>query len=73
MLGILNFDAHFDLRPYEKGTGTSGTMFRQIADYTREKGTEYAYYVMGIQKHSNTLSLFRLLKTLGLSMYLVRT
>ena len=46
-LGILNFDAHFDLRPYEKGTGTSGTMFRQIADYTREKGTQYAYYVMG--------------------------
>ena len=66
-LGILNFDAHFDLRPYEKGTGTSGTMFRQIADYTREKGTQYAYYVMGIQKHSNTLSLFRTAEKLGVT------
>ncbi|MBS6611092.1 MULTISPECIES: formimidoylglutamase [Peptoniphilus] len=66
-LGILNFDAHFDLRPYEKGTGTSGTMFRQISDYTREKGTEYAYYVMGIQKHSNTLALFRTADELGVN------
>lgn len=66
-LGILNFDAHFDLRPYEKGTGTSGTMFRQIADYTREKGTQYAYYVIGIQKHSNTLSLFRTAEKLGVN------
>ena len=64
-LGILNFDAHFDLRPYEKGTGTSGTMFRQIADYTKEKGTDYAYYVLGIQKHSNTLALFRTADKLG--------
>ncbi|MEQ2401434.1 formimidoylglutamase [Peptoniphilus hominis (ex Hitch et al. 2025)] len=64
-LGILNFDAHFDLRPYEKGTGTSGTMFRQIADYTKENGTDYAYYVLGIQKHSNTLALFRTADKLG--------
>jgi arginase family enzyme len=29
-LGIVNFDAHFDLRPFV-GEGNSGTMFRQIA------------------------------------------
>lgn len=64
-LGIINFDAHFDLRPYEEGKGTSGTMFRQIADYTKKKGTDYGYYVLGIQRHSNTLSLFETAEELG--------
>ena len=30
-IGIINFDAHFDLRPYDKGR-SSGSMFSQIAD-----------------------------------------
>lgn len=30
-IGIINFDAHFDLRPYDKGS-SSGSMFHQIAD-----------------------------------------
>ena len=40
-LGIVNFDAHFDLRPYDMGN-SSGTMFRQIADVCRAEGTPYA-------------------------------
>ncbi len=63
--GILNFDAHFDLRPYSDGQGTSGTMFKQIADYNKEKGEDYNYFVLGIQKHSNTQSLFRTADELG--------
>lgn len=36
-LGIVNFDAHFDLRPYDMGN-SSGTMFRQMADVCKAEG-----------------------------------
>ncbi|MFO8235009.1 MAG: formimidoylglutamase [Bacteroidales bacterium] len=57
-IGIINFDAHFDLRPYENGPN-SGTMFRQIADYNKKNDKEFSYMVLGIQKTANTLSLFK--------------
>src|SRR5665648_100718 len=57
-LGIINFDAHFDLRPYENG-GTSGSMFRQIADLRTSSNLDFSYYSLGIQKHSNTVQLFK--------------
>lgn len=56
-LGIINFDAHFDNRPYEEG-GTSGTMFRQIEDLTARHGQANRYFVLGIQPSANTPSLF---------------
>lgn len=57
-LGIINFDAHFDLRPYKDG-GSSGTMFRQIADLRADSNLAFSYYCLGIQKHSNTVLLFK--------------
>lgn len=57
-LGIINFDAHFDLRPYPNG-GTSGTMFRQIADRCASEGRTYSYMALGIQTHRNTVDLFK--------------
>ena len=45
-LGIVNFDAHFDLRPYDMGN-SSGTMFRQMADVCRAEGTPYHYFPIG--------------------------
>ena len=57
-MGIINFDAHFDLRPYDNGP-SSGSMFRQIADIYREENIPYRYMPLGIQKHSNTVSLFK--------------
>jgi len=57
-LGIVNFDAHFDLRPYENG-GSSGSMFRQIADLRASANLDFSYYCLGIQKHSNTVQLFK--------------
>ncbi len=57
-IGVINFDAHFDTRPYEENGSSSGTMFRQIRDLELENGHEYNYKVIGIQKHSNTKSLF---------------
>lgn len=52
-LGIINIDAHFDLRPYD-GETSSGTMFRQILDEDQKAG----YFVLGIQRFGNTRSLF---------------
>lgn len=62
-IGIINFDAHFDLRPYPNG-GNSGTMFRQIADLNREKDIDYSYLCLGIQEHSNTVNLFKVAEEL---------
>lgn len=70
-IGIVNFDAHFDLRPYENGS-SSGSMFRQIADICREDGEKYRYMPLGIQQHSNTVQLFKLAESLGVNYVLAR-
>ncbi|WP_028387725.1 formimidoylglutamase [Legionella fairfieldensis] len=58
-LGIINFDAHFDLRPLKKGHyATSGTPFRQIADYCLQHQFVFNYCCLGIQRIANTESLF---------------
>lgn len=51
-LGIINIDAHFDLR--ENPTPTSGTMFRQILEEDPKAG----YLALGIQLLGNTRKLF---------------
>lgn len=63
-MGIINFDAHFDLRPYDNGP-SSGSMFRQIADIYKKEGAVYHYLPLGIQEHSNTVSLFKYAKEIG--------
>lgn len=56
---ILNFDAHFDMRPVlSDGEGSSGTSFLQIAKDRTERNLPFSYYCIGIQKSSNTQSLF---------------
>jgi formiminoglutamase len=57
-LGIINFDAHWDLRPY-KNEGSSGTMFSQIADKCKKEHTEFNYMCLGIQTSANTRNLFK--------------
>ncbi|MFT4552374.1 MAG: formiminoglutamase [Chlamydiales bacterium] len=58
--GIVNFDAHFDLRPpIEDGKGSSGTPFFQIAQQLSEEEMPFNYLCMGIQKQSNTAELFQ--------------
>lgn len=52
-LGIINIDAHFDLRPYDEQT-SSGTMFRQML----ETDPNCNYFVLGIQRFGNTKELF---------------
>lgn len=56
-IGIINIDAHFDLRPYDEQT-SSGTMFKQILDQDQHCG----YLCVGIQKQGNTAALFETAK-----------
>lgn len=58
-IGIINFDAHFDLRPYQADQpGTSGTPFSQIAAYCEQNKVPFDYCCIGIQNFGNTPSLF---------------
>lgn len=52
-LGIINIDAHFDLRSYDEQP-SSGTMFKQILD----QDPNSCYCVVGIQRFGNTQELF---------------
>mgnify|MGYP000173608863 CR=1 FL=1 len=54
-VGIINFDAHFDLRPLIDGKGHSGSPFLQIAN---QFSNSFNYLVLGIQKASNPKTLF---------------
>ncbi len=65
-LGIVNFDAHLDLRPYNI-EGSSGTMFSQIADNCIAKEQEFAYMCLGVQTSANTISLFKKADSLGVN------
>lgn len=55
-IGIINFDAHFDLR--EEEISTSGTPFLQAAKLSKQYQHEFRYLCLGIAKHSNTRKLF---------------
>ncbi|MBD1223826.1 formimidoylglutamase [Virgibacillus halodenitrificans] len=52
-IGIINIDAHFDMRSEEKPT--SGTMFKQILEQDKHAG----YLCIGIQEFGNTKELFK--------------
>ncbi|WP_066456460.1 formimidoylglutamase [Castellaniella caeni] len=56
-IGIVNFDAHFDLRAPVHG-GTSGTSFAQIAADCAQRGWRYRYACLGVSRASNTQALF---------------
>ena len=55
-LAIINFDAHFDLRPSKHST--SGSPFRQFKNLCDDKKIPFHYYCFGIQPQSNTPGLF---------------
>lgn len=65
-IGIINVDAHFDLRPLpEDGVGTSGTPFLQIANLCRDTQRPFSYLCLGIQQTSNTPGLFQTARDLN--------
>lgn len=61
-IGIINFDAHFDLRPNTNGNN-SGTPFYQIATAHEAKNESIKYMALGIRKDANTKDLFEFAET----------
>lgn len=67
-LGVLNFDAHLDLRrPDPAGRGTSGTPFLQIAEARAARGLEFRYLCVGASEAANTPALFDRARALGVT------
>lgn len=65
-IGIVNFDAHFDLRLDSNGC-SSGTPFYQIAQRCSEQGYDFRYCCLGVSEIANTTALFRRAEELGVS------
>jgi len=62
-LGILNFDAHFDMRPLlPDGNGSSGSPFLQIAEAQLAAKNRLDYNCIGIQHTGNIRQLFETAK-----------
>jgi formiminoglutamase len=56
-LGIINFDAHFDLRNPQPIT-SSGTPFRQAQQWIQANNQSFQYTVIGLNPSANTQALF---------------
>ena len=63
-LGIINIDAHFDLRPYDEHAH-SGSPFLQALEHAQVHGVDTEYFVFGINEFNNTKSLFDTASRLG--------
>lgn len=57
-IGILNLDAHFDIRLIGEAGISSGTPFTQIRQTLQENRQEFHYLVLGIAETGNTKALF---------------
>lgn len=68
-IGIINFDAHFDLRAFASEQTvlkpSSGTPFHQIQHYCAEHQWEFHYACLGVSRASNTSALFQRADQLG--------
>lgn len=62
-LGIINLDAHFDLR--SSAVAHSGTPFTQMADWSSQQGQPFHYFCLGIAEPANTIALFDNARQLG--------
>ncbi len=56
-IGIINCDAHFDLRSDSRAS--SGTPFAQLAADAEEDAQPFAYLCLGISRPANSAALFR--------------
>lgn len=63
-VGIINLDAHFDLRrKWEQAS--SGTPFFQIAEQCAAQGSAFHYACLGVAETANTAALFARAQALG--------
>jgi formiminoglutamase len=58
-LGLINFDAHFDMRVPVGGLSNSGTSFYQIARHCADRQWPFYYLCIGIQALNTTRDLFQ--------------
>ena len=65
-IGIINFDAHFDLRKNTSGNN-SGTPFYQVAEDCKDDGAAFNYLCLGIRKDANDKVLFQTAHDLGVT------
>ncbi|WP_421246670.1 formimidoylglutamase [Aeromonas sanarellii] len=63
-IGIINFDAHFDMRMKQE-QASSGTPFFQIAEQCAAQGTPFNYACLGVAETANTAALFARAEALG--------
>jgi formiminoglutamase len=63
-LGLINLDAHFDLRQYPNGPH-SGSGFRQLADECERDGMEFRYLPVGINPPANIQALMDFMEAKG--------
>jgi formiminoglutamase len=64
-VGIINFDAHLDLRHAEQAT--SGTPFRQLAHLCDEQRRGFHYACIGVSRAANTQALWDEAQRLGVT------
>ncbi|MDX1300766.1 formimidoylglutamase [Photobacterium sp.] len=68
-VGIINFDAHFDLRNPPAGPnaeqGSSGTPFHQAARFCQRQNWPFKYTCLGLSRTSNTKALYEKADRLG--------
>lgn len=64
-IGVINLDAHLDIRETSHDQGNSGTGFYQILEESRKEGNSIKYLALGIQKISNTRALFQAAESYG--------
>ena len=64
-VGIINIDAHVDMRELADGAGNSGTSFYQIQKDLSARGESFAYLAIGIQQVSNTVGLLQYAESKG--------
>lgn len=62
-VGVLNIDAHFDLRRAPERN--SGTPFLNIAELTAERGGAFHYLCVGVGEQANTTAMFERADALG--------
>jgi len=62
-IGIINFDAHLDIR--QSDVATSGTPFRQISEHLDAHEQPFHYCCIGVSRFSNTAALFDRAEQLG--------
>lgn len=65
-IGAINIDPHFDIRDFDK-EANSGTSFNEMYKFCDRNKLAFNYYCLGVNRQSNSKTLFELANKLGVS------